>query len=669
MIRKIYIISLLLIAGIVPSQATATNVEALKGDANVAYGNYLANLDSLLNLWYVKHVPGLESAKYYDYRKGDTLPVRFSEEHYREKIKAMNSVVELSYNSNVQAYINLYSVAKREQLETMLGLAEYYFPLFEQILDQVGVPEELKYLAIIESALNPRARSRVGAVGLWQFMYATGKMYGLRIDSYVDERHDPIRATYASAKFLKDLHGMFDDWVLALAAYNCGPGNVRKAIARSGGKRDYWEIYNYLPVETRGYVPAYIAAMYVMQHHTDHNLYVKPCALPMATDTVVVNQRVHLRQIAEVMNLPVEQIRDLNPQYRLDIVPASTKPYALILPANFSERFVALEDSIYAYKDSIFFDPSIISKAPASHKPQKAAVASAPPAGKNKTIYTVRPGDNLGLISEKYNVSVADIRSWNGIKGSNIRSGQKLKLYAQAETKAESKSKETASAKSSDSDNSKTASAEQLKSEKTKTNDQSKIAATDKGKSEGNSKHASAEKNKQDDHSKSETANKSKSDKESKLAAADKQKSADHARKSDQETEKTDDHAKLASAEKTKSEKQQSKAVASDKTKSDEQLKTAASENDKSDDQPKIATAEKAKTAEKSKADAEARHTESRSEKQGKYVYYQVKDGDTLWSISRKFEGVSEKDIMALNNISNARYIAVGQKLKIQQKR
>ena len=507
MIRKIYVGTLLMIAGYMPATA-AVGMEELKGDANVEYGNYLSNLDSLLNLWYVKHVPGLESSHYYDYRKGDTLPVRFTNDEYREKIRAMNSVVDLSYNSNVQAYINLYSIAKREQLETMLGLAEYYFPIFEEILDQMGVPEELKYLAIIESALNPRARSRAGAVGLWQFMYPTGKMYGLKIDSYIDERHDPIRSTYASAKFLKDLHGMFGDWVLALAAYNCGPGNVRKAIARSGGKRDYWEIYNFLPRETRGYVPAYIGAMYVMQHHKDHNLYVKPCALPMAIDTVIVTRKVHLQQIADVMNIPVDQLRDLNPQYRLDIVPATTRSFAIILPATEAERFIALEDSIYAYKDSIFFNPAILEKAPVAY----AGYVPPAPKGQNKIVYVVKSGDNLGSISIRYNVSVADIRYWNGITGSKIGVGQKLTIY----------------------------------------------------------------------HS-------------SKSAPA------------------------------------------------------------------KVETTSTSKTSASVVSD-------TRSEVNTKFITYKVKNGDTLWSISRQFEGVSETDIMTLNNIVNARYIAVGQELKIQQK-
>lgn len=663
MIRKLFIISFLFIACILPSQASTPSVEALKGDANVEYGNYLSNLDSLLNLWYVKHVPGLESSHYYDYRKGDTLPVRFTPDVYRDKIKAINSVVELSYNSNVQAYINLYSIAKREQLETMLGLAEYYFPLFEQILDQVGVPEELKYLAIIESALNPRARSRVGAVGLWQFMYATGKMYGLRVDSYVDERHDPIRATYASAKFLKDLHGMFGDWVLALAAYNCGPGNVRKAIARSGGKRDYWEIYNYLPIETRGYVPAYIAAMYVMQHHKDHNLYVKPCALPMAIDTVVITQRVHFRQISDVMNIPVEQIRDLNPQYRLDIVPASTKPYAIVLPANFAEKFVSLQDSIYHYKDSIFFNPAIIAKAPASSKSQVAykepKKKTTPSSDKRNLSYTVRPGDNLGVISEKYNVSVADLRSWNSIKGSNIRPGQKLKIVAQSDSKTETKSKESSSVKSDDTESSKSvASAQSKQTEK----DQDKVASVDKSKSKDSQKS-----DKSIDNDQSKVAGSDKSTKHVKETVAENEKSVEHSKTAVNDKSKSEKLAKNSSAEKSRSEKQL-KVSATDKSKSEEQTKNVASEKEKTDEQTKIASNEKNKSSNKSD-DADARHTESRSEKQGKYVYYQVKDGDTLWSISRKFEGVSEKDIMALNNISNARYIAVGQKLKIQEKR
>lgn len=419
--RKILIAVLLLCGGMFLNAQENTVSDKLKGGDTIT--NYLFNLDSLMELWYMKQAT---LCKYADPVEYDTASIpSFSDSVYMQRISKMNTVIDLSYNERVKAFINLYTQKKRAQVEKMLALSEYYFPVFEEILELNEVPQELKYLAIIESALNPRARSRVGAVGLWQFMYATGRMYGLEINSYVDQRQDPIAATHASARFLKDLHEMFDDWVLALAAYNCGPGNVRKAIRRSGGKTDYWEIYNYLPRETRGYVPAFIAASYTFQYHQEHNLYPLYEHYPFASDTVMIHEKLHLKQVSEVLQMPLEQLQDLNPQYRLNIIPEKENGYALILPTKYAGMFIGMQDSIFAFKDSIYFNPQNIVKAP----PTYSKYSPSAPAGKSKLYYTVRSGDNLGYIAQKYHCRVSDLRYWNNIRGNMIRVGQKLVVY------------------------------------------------------------------------------------------------------------------------------------------------------------------------------------------------------------------------------------------------
>ena len=384
------------------------------------------NLDSLLNLWYVNR--SLETAVD-DYQpEADTLVPDFSDSVYLARLAEIPSVVDLTYNRIVKNYINVYTHQRREQMRIMMGLADYYFPLFEEVFDLYGVPYELRYLSVIESALNPRAVSRVGAVGTWQFMYSTGKHYGLTINSLVDERRDPLAATHAAARFLSDLHRMYQDWTLALAAYNCGPGNVNKAIRRSGGRRDFWDIYYYLPRETRGYVPAFIAATYAMNYSGDHLLSKAPLSLPLYTDTMMVHEPVHLKQVAEVLNIPIGQLRDLNPQYRQDVVPATPKKgYAIRIPQDRIAGFIDLQDSIFAYKDSVFFDPG---KKVATPQHYASSYQVDLPADKyDKLYYTVRSGDNVGYVADWYDVRASDLRYWNNIRRNLIKVGQKLVIY------------------------------------------------------------------------------------------------------------------------------------------------------------------------------------------------------------------------------------------------
>ncbi len=380
------------------------------------------NADSMLKLFYVEE--SLKSETLADEaEKEDVIPF-VSDSLYQDRLSKLPTAATMNYNNVVKRYIEVYTKKRREQVEVMLGLSEYYFPIFDDIFDYYGVPTELKYMSIIESALNPRAYSRARAVGLWQFMYGTGRIYGLEINSLVDERMDPIKATQAAARYIKSLHSIYDDWLLAVAAYNCGPGNVNKAIRRSGGKKDFWDIYYYLPRETRGHVPAFIAATYTMNYYTEHNLSPKKIDLPLDVDTIMVNEKLHLKQVSEVLGIPLKQLEDLNPQYRYDIIPGNIKPYALRLPTDQSLSFIDYQDSIYAYKDSIFFKSTTVSEpSHSSYAPQ------APGKDYEKLYYTIKSGDAIGLIAQWYDVRTSDLRYWNNIHGNMIRSGQKLVIY------------------------------------------------------------------------------------------------------------------------------------------------------------------------------------------------------------------------------------------------
>ena len=305
------------------------------------------NLDSLMSLYMSKKYLSMPG----DCEMKNENPV-FTPEEYIDRLRRMPTVMEMGYNDIVQRFIDRYMARLRHSVSYMLGATNFYVPIFEEALEAYQVPLELKYLPVIESALNPSAVSRVGATGLWQFMLGTGKQYGLEVNSLVDERRDPVRSSYAAARYLRDLYRIFGDWNLVIAAYNCGPGNINKAIHRSGGEKDYWRLYPYLPAETRGYVPAFIAANYAMTYYCEHGICPMSTKLPLETDTVVVDRDVHLEQIAKVLDLDIEMLRSLNPQYRRDIVPGATKKYAIRLPMADTGRFIDMQDSIYSYRTS-----------------------------------------------------------------------------------------------------------------------------------------------------------------------------------------------------------------------------------------------------------------------------------------------------------------------------
>ena len=385
------------------------------------------NLDSLLNLWYVQHSP-IQIDMVNDTSLNNTINTNIPDSVYIDRLARIPSMFKLTYNPIVRKYIEMYYQRKPELVKVMLGLSKYYFPIFDDIFDYYEVPTEIKYMSIIESALNPKARSRTRAIGIWQFMYGTGKLYGLTINSLVDERRDPIKETHAAAQYAKDLYQIFGDWQLVVAAYNCGPVNVNRAIRRAGGKRDYWDIYKYLPRETRGHVPAFIAAVYIMNYYKEHNLSPTPISLPIRTDTIMIHRELNLMQVSEFLRIPINQLRDLNPQYIHDIIPAvGGLSYSLALPLEYTSKFIDKEDSIFAYKDSFYFNQKELLKSPnyTSYKGGKIK-----PSGKYSAVYyTVKTNDNIGYISDWFDCRVADILDWNDLYTSRIRAGQKLVLY------------------------------------------------------------------------------------------------------------------------------------------------------------------------------------------------------------------------------------------------
>lgn len=400
------------------------------------------DLDSLMNLYMAKTYLDADA----DCRTTDENPT-FSREEYIERLRRLPTVMEMAYNDVVQQFIDRYSGRLRRSVSLMLGASNFYMPIFEEALEAYDMPLELKYLPIIESALNPKAVSRVGATGLWQFMLTTGKQYGLEVNTLVDERRDPTKASYAAARYLRDLYRIFGDWNLVIAAYNCGPGNVDKAIHRAQAAskdsainvKDYWHIYPYLPKETRGYVPAFIAANYIMTYYSQHNICPLRTRLPQKTDTIVVNRDVHLAQVAGVLDIDLDMLRSLNPQYRRDIVPGLTKPSALKLPLTDVSRFIDNQDSIYAYNAATLLTkrsevainddvPTFTSKRKTSARSRSKARRGRNTASRSRGSVTVRRGDTLSAIARRNGTTVAKLRKLNGIRGNNIKAGKKIRV-------------------------------------------------------------------------------------------------------------------------------------------------------------------------------------------------------------------------------------------------
>ena len=352
----------------------------------------------------------------------DTLITELPDSIYKARLQALPFVIEVPYNEVVRRYIQRYVKHSPRQLASLQRKSEYYFPLFEDVLGKHGLPYELCYLAVVESALNPQAHSHMGAAGLWQFMPSTGKIYGLEINSLVDERMDPLRSTEAACRFLKSLYSIFNDWNLAIAAYNCGPGNVNKAIHRAGGKRDFWSIYPFLPSETRSYLPLFIAAAYAMNYADVHGICPADLQMAMKTDTIITRERQHLQQVAENLDIPLQELRRLNPQYARDILPGG-KEYALCLPIEKTGAYIDQQDSILAYKAQEL----IHNRRDEIELLQRTSVYGGYSVN-GVTYYKIKEGDTLGGIAKKFRVSVKQLKEWNGLKSDNIRAGKTLKI-------------------------------------------------------------------------------------------------------------------------------------------------------------------------------------------------------------------------------------------------
>lgn len=413
----------------------------------------LHSVDTQVDGWYMKKYMRVDSTLY-----TNEIPV-FPREVYLDRLRRLPNLIEMPYNEVVQDYIDQYTGRLRRSVSFMLGVQNFYVPIFEEALEAEGVPLELKYLPVVESAFDPMATSRVGAAGLWQFMVPTAKHYGLTVNSLLDERRDPIKSSQAAARYLKDLYKSFGDWTLAIAAYNCGRNNVLKAIKRAGGARDYWAIYPYLPRETRGYVPAFIAANYVMNYYCDHKIPPMKTIAPAETDTVTVSRNLYLAQVAAACNLDVETVQAMNPQYRAGVVPGNSQPCALRLPVQSIERFLQLGDSIYNVAPAAEVaerreevEPAELTAQPNNtttrqsrrqalaeerreRRERRAAAAAERKKRKSKRAHAeepsevdIRQGDTLSEIARRNNTTVEKLQKMNNLDGSAIRAGKKLRV-------------------------------------------------------------------------------------------------------------------------------------------------------------------------------------------------------------------------------------------------
>ena len=375
--------------------------------------------DSLLNLWYrSRQFSGLGRSEDEEYNMDS---VHFTSDVpdsiLLKRLAAMNAYITLPYNETVKNYIILYSEKMPTKMAHMLALADYYMPIFEETFNKYNMPQELKYMAVIESALNPVAVSRAGAKGMWQFMYSTARNYGLKINSYVDERLDPVKSADAAARYLQDAYRIFGDWNLAISSYNCGPGNVNKAIRRAGGNKDFWAIYEYLPRETRGYVPAFVGAMYAFRYYKEYGLVPENLEMPAHVDTFAINRNLHFMQVSELVGVPLDLLRDMNPQYIHDVIPGNEGASILRLPSQFTTAFIDHEDSVYTYRQKELFSPATLENL------RNAGTSS------TQLTYVVKKGDYLGKIAARNGVSVSQIKQWNNLRSNNLRIGQRLVIY------------------------------------------------------------------------------------------------------------------------------------------------------------------------------------------------------------------------------------------------
>lgn len=600
---KIYILAILSLLSFIANA---------QKDGDEEYMNFERNYNELLQSYYIQTNEKALNERFNQsgYTSSSRTAASVPDYVYENRLKSLPSAVDLVYNQRVRNHIIFYVDRMNRSVSIMLGLSKYYFPIFENILDSYGVPTDLKYLVVIESAFNPKAVSVAGASGLWQFMYATGKMYDLRENSIVDDRRDPIKATVAAAKYLRDLYNIYNDWSLVLAAYNCGPGNVNKAMKRSG-RNNFWDIYNYLPRETRNYVPAFIAATYVMNFYSEHGIRPAELTQPLSlvSDTVMVNKDVYFGQIADVLQIPEKEIESLNPQYKMSYIPGTQGKYSLKLPFEYIDRFIENEDSISNYKLEQFANTSV------DDSEQNDAVYV------SKTVYhKVKKREGWSSIAKKYGVTVSELRSWNRkVRKNKLRVGTMLavkqKVLVQKDKVIDRDDEEKKSAfdqddmlKADNSDNQ-----QEVFSKKSNVAKQEKKVGKD---SDNKSKTTQSSKN-------------------------DNRVAADKGKKVSQTANKKKDELKS--------------------TEKDRKQERIADKNDSKSESDSKSTAVK----EKNKNKAGSKQSEKTKAK--KYRTYVVKSGETISSIAKK-HGLTEKELIKLNgmNKKSADKIRVGQKIKVK---
>lgn len=433
--NKIYIIALMFLATITAKAQNDITVHDDQTGKDEEIGipeTMTLDIDTLLRQWNASQYLEADT----NCNMQDVNPV-FSDSIYVDRLSRIPTIMEMPYNNIVRKFIDQYTGRLRHSVSYMLGATNFYIPIFEEALALYNLPLELKYLPVIESALDPTAVSRKGATGLWQFMLSTAKRYDLKINSLVDERRDPIKASFAAAQYLNDLYKVYGDWNLVIAAYNCGPTSLNKAIHRAGGSKDYWTIYPYLPKETRGYVPAFIAANYVMNYYCEHNICPMRARLIDGNDTVVVNKDLHLEQVASVCGVEMEKIKAFNPQYKTSLVPGNSYDCILRLPSEAALKFIDLGDSVYSYRSSelltkrktVEIDEAELEKLQNSARRSYSSSRrrSSRSSRRSKSV-TIKNGQTLSEIAEKYGTSVSKLRRLNGIKGSSIRAGKKIRV-------------------------------------------------------------------------------------------------------------------------------------------------------------------------------------------------------------------------------------------------
>ncbi len=617
--------------------------ETITDNAIVFPESFETDTKEMMQNWYIQNYTVLDA----DVEKRSSNDV--SDAEYIKRLKAMPTVIEMPYNQVVRSYIDMYVKRRRTLVETMLGMSLYYMPIFEQALEKEGMPLELKYLPVIESALNPEAVSRVGATGLWQFMIGTAKGLGLEVNSLVDERRDPYRSSDKAAKYLKTLYNIYNDWSLAIAAYNCGPANVNKALRRAGSdkeKKDFWDIYPYLPKETRGYVPAFIAANYVMTYFKYHNISPGLAKKPIVTDTVSVGKRIHLQQIASVLNMPIEEIRVLNPQFRRDVIPATAeRRYALALPSQQVYSFIMSEDSIVNFNRAQYAQREVVE--PAEYKSESYNNGYTYETRLVTKYHKVRKGETLSKIARKYGVTTSSIKQANGMKRNSVSRGQVIKVSVYQKVKVPRKVEQTKDDVKDPNveveDNTINDANVTTDAADNEIDDEEEEAVEQKPlKSTKSSTKAATKQDKKKEQTSRDNATPTKKSSSGKAEKTEKSSSNKKAVKETDDKASTKSSGKKATAE--KAEKASSKKSAKEAT-DDKSASKSSKNNSKKDSSKKETSKEKAASASSHK----------------------IKKGETLSEIAEKYPGVSVADIRKANNIKGTD-IRAGETLVIPSK-